>query len=174
MLGANKGAAMSYVSNTLGAKERLCYRTGYHWLYWFAAYALAAPALAIAMGGYPFEPFDYVLGAAALIALPFGLIMLVRAYATEIVVTSERLIVKHGLISYSVDEIYLDTIEEVDVLESILGRILGFGRVEVHGAGNANIVVDFVSRPDLLRHEIQDARGHLHGPGAMDAAAVAA
>jgi uncharacterized membrane protein YdbT with pleckstrin-like domain len=149
---------MSYVGKTRGANEQTRYRTGYHCLYWLGAYALAAPAFAIALGGYPYDILDYVLGAGALLALPFGLIMLVRAYAAEFVVTSERFVVKRGLVSYAADEICLDTIEEVDIDESILGRLLGFGTLEVNGAGNAKIAVNFISRPDRLRREIQDAR----------------
>lgn len=165
---------MDYVDRTLGEKEQTRYRTGYHWLYWLASYALAAPAFAIAIGGYPFDTLDFGLGAAALVAMPFGLVMLVRAYAAEIAVTSERFIVKRGLISYAADEICLDTVEEVDISESILGRMLGFGKVEVHGAGNANIIVDFVSRPDRLRHEIQIARQQCLRAAAVETMAVAA
>lgn len=149
---------MSYVKRTLGPKETIRYETGYHWLYWAAGYLLAAPSLVAAFSGRPYWLSEYVFDIAALIPLPFALVMLVRAYAAEIVVTSERLIIKRGLISYRADEVSLDVIEEVRITETFVGRILGYGKLEVHGTGSANIVVSWVWRPEKLRHEIQDAR----------------
>ena len=156
---------MSYVTRTLGAKERILYRTGYHWLYWLAANVLAAPAFAIALAGYPYGPREYFLGVFALVALPFGLTMLVRAYATEIVLTSDRFVKKHGLISYEVEEVSLDKIEEVTLAESVLGRILDYGTLHVHGTGEANILVRMVAHPVELRRRIQSAREDLTRTG---------
>jgi uncharacterized membrane protein YdbT with pleckstrin-like domain len=155
---------MGYATSTLGTKERVLYQGVRHWLYWLAAYLLAAPAFAIALGGYPYGPLDYALGAAALAILPFGLVLLIRAYATEIVVTSDRFILKSGLVSYHADEVGLDTIEEVDIDESVLGRLLDYGTLQIHGTGNAKIRVAFVWDPERLRRAIQNARSSVVRP----------
>lgn len=157
---------MSYVTRTLGPKETVRYATGYHWLYWAGGYVLAIPAFFAAVGGYPYFWTDYAFDIAALLLLPFALIILVRAYAAEFVVTSERLVIKRGLIAYKAVEVSLDTIEEVQITQSFLGRIFAYGEVKIRGTGNANIDVKMVWRPEMFRHEIRDARAAFTEAGA--------
>jgi len=156
---------MSFVSQTSGASERLLFQTSYHWLYWLGGMLLtAAPLLAWAV-----SPIGYWVGVAVLcltlIAVPFGLVILVRAFATEIAVTSDRFIKKSGLISIQTEDISLDSVEEVDLEESILGALFGYGTLEVHGSGTGSIRVEMVRSPERLRQEIENAREALHASG---------
>lgn len=134
---------MSYVSQTLGSKERILYSTGYHWLY-----ALGAMLLTISILG-----------------LPWGIAMFMRSFATEIAVTSDRFVRKTGLISIKSEEVSLDKIEEVTVDQTILGRIFGYGNVQVHGTGMGDIKCQMVDNPIRLRREIQTAREGLKTKG---------
>ena len=134
---------MSYISQTLGSKERILYQTGYHWLY-----SLGAMLLTISILG-----------------LPWGVAMFIRAFATEIAVTTDRFVRKTGLISIQSEEVSLDKIEEVTVQQSILGRIFGYGNVQVHGTGMGDIKCAMVDNPVRMRREIQTAREGLKSKG---------
>ena len=72
---------------------------------------------------------------------------------------------KTGLVSINTEEMSIDKIEEVNVEETILGRIFGYGTVSVHGTGAGDIKVYMVTDPVNLRREIQTAREHVRGKG---------
>ena len=149
---------MSYINQTLGSKERILYQTGYHWLYWLGAGLLIAPVIAVAAVGYPYGNLSKVLLVAGLLLLPFGLRLLMRAWTTDIAVTSDRFVRKTGFIAIKSEEVSLDKIEEVTVDQSILGRLFGYGNVQVHGTGMGDIKCYIVDSPVRMRREIQTAR----------------
>lgn len=149
---------MSYVTRTLGPQEKVLYSTGYHWLVWFGAALLCAPAFSVAVAGYPFDALDYVVLGLGLIPLPFGLFYLGKTLSTEIAVTNECFIRKSGIVSFDTEELELDNIETINVEQSILGRVLGYGSLTAHGTGREEIKVRMVNRPVALRRQIQLAR----------------
>jgi len=152
---------MSYVSRTLGNNERILYSTGYHWLYWLGTTILLAPFLAVAIGGLPYGGWDYFFLVLAFVPFIFGIRYFVHGIALEIAVTSDRFVKKTGLIAIQTEEVSLDKIEEVNIAESIMGRIFGFGTVQVHGTGAGDIIVNMVAYPVHLRRQIQTAREQL-------------
>ena len=156
---------MSYVQRTLGTKETVLFSTGYHWLYWLGVSILAGPFCAIALVSIPYDGWDYMLLAMLLIPFYFGMIRFVHGIALEVAVTSDRFVKKTGLVSITTEEVSLDKIEEVNVDETILGRIFGYGTVSVHGTGAGKIRVLMVTDPVKLRREIQTAREQLRSKG---------
>lgn len=156
---------MSYVSRTLGTKERVLYLTGYHWLYWIGTAIISAPFIMVAVGGLPYEGLDYLYLALAVIPFAYGAYYFVHGIALEVAVTTDRFVKKTGLVSITSEEVSLDKIEEVNVSESILGRIFGYGNVDVHGTGAGAIHVTMVNDPVRLRREIQSAREGLKVKG---------
>lgn len=149
---------MSYVSRTLGSHERILFTAGYHWLLWLGIALLIAPAPTVAVFGYPYTADDYAYLLLGLAALPFGLVYFARAVSSEIAVTTDRFIRKAGLISFDTEEVGLEMIETVIVEQSILGRVLGYGTLRVHGTGQNQIEVSMIDRPVRLRLQIQLAR----------------
>ncbi len=156
---------MSYVSQTLGMKEKVLYQTGYHWIYWIVAAILIAPVVVVAILGYPYNALSITLLIFGLIILPIGLSYLIRAWTTEIAVTSDRFVRKTGFLSIKTEEVSLDKIEEVTVNQSILGRVFGYGDVQVHGTGMGDIKCRMVDSPIHMRREIQTAREGLKEKG---------
>src|SRR3954467_3707908 len=102
---------MSYIEQSLGGGETVIARGHFHWLYKLAAWiALLAPGLALvlllglcARQPAPFAKDDPVTWYALLMALFFlwgaftFLKLMVRAWTTEIGVTSHRFVEKYGL-----------------------------------------------------------------------------
>lgn len=156
---------MSYVSRTLGPKEAIRFSTGFHWLYWLGASLLAGPFFAVLLVRIPYNPWDLIL--LAMLAVPcwFGVLRIIDGIALEVAVTSDRFVRKAGLIAVTTEEVSLDKIEEVNVEETILGRIFGYGSIHVHGTGAGRIKVVMVADPEGLRREIQTARENLKTRG---------
>ncbi len=91
----------------------------------------------------------------------FAHMMIVKA-TTEIAVTNERLIYKHGLIARDVMEISIDRIEGVNVRQGILGRLLGYGRISARGMGVGEVILPRIEKPIMLKRAIDEAQ-NLHG-----------
>ncbi len=156
---------MSYVQRTLGNKETVLFSTGYHWLYWLGVSLLAGPFFAVALVSIPFAGWDYLILSMLLVPFYFGFVRFIRGISLEVAVTSDRFVKKTGFVSITTEEVSLDKIEEVNVDESILGRIFGYGTVSVHGTGAGDISVDMVTDPVGLRRQIQTAREHIRSRG---------
>jgi len=87
----------------------------------------------------------------------FGQMMIIKA-TTEIAVTTKRLVIKEGVIARRVDEMNIDRIESVHVTQSVLGRLLDFGVVQVRGMGVGEITLPVLARPIAIRQAIEKAK----------------
>jgi uncharacterized membrane protein YdbT with pleckstrin-like domain len=158
---------MSYVSRTLGKSEKILFSTGYHWLYWLGAATLAGPFIVFLIVGTlnAFPARDIFLLILAAAPFVYGTYRFVHGIALEVAVTTDRFVKKSGLVSIQTEEVSLDKIEEVNIEESIMGRIFGFGTIYVHGTGAGKIRMPMVNDPVQLRREIQTAREQLKHKG---------
>ena len=133
-----------------------------HWSVYLRATLFAIVALALLIGSQ-FIPQDEPAAATALlvaagvvgiITLWFWLRAFIDRATTEFAVTSRRVIYKDGLIRRRTFEMNLGAVESVDVTQSILGRILGFGEVRVHGIGGSWEPYPLISDPLTFRSHI--------------------
>jgi uncharacterized membrane protein YdbT with pleckstrin-like domain len=85
--------------------------------------------------------------------------------ATEMAVTSKRIIAKTGLADRRTIEILLSKIESVAVEEPALGRLLGFGTVVVRGTGGTPEVFEKIYHPLEFREQVQRQAAGEPGPG---------
>ena len=74
--------------------------------------------------------------------------------------TNRRLIYKRGIIWRVSREVNLAQIESVDVGQSILGRLLGYGEIAVRGTGGSWDPIPIISRPLMFRSHITAADLH--------------
>jgi uncharacterized membrane protein YdbT with pleckstrin-like domain len=96
-----------------------------------------------------------------LLVVVVGLVLLVIAWiryrTTEFAVTDRRIIAKTGLISRSTVELFLDKVEALQVEQSVMGRILDFGTVSIHGTGATHEPFSNISAPLTLRKQFMQA-----------------
>jgi uncharacterized membrane protein YdbT with pleckstrin-like domain len=156
---------MSYVHKVLLPGETMLYQTGLHWLVYGRAILLlvAAAALAVATvavtGGDDLASTgpEAALAAAALVAF-LGILALlhaaIRRASTELAVTDQRVIFKTGIIARHTLEMNRSKVESVDVDQSILGRILGYGTVTLRGTGGSLEPIRAISTPLIFRSHI--------------------
>src|SRR5258707_8950198 len=91
-------------------------------------------------------------------AAMFGLLALaswaraaIRRATTELAVTDRRVIYKAGLLARHTLEMNRSKVESVDVDQSILGRIFGFGTIIVRGTGGSLEPIRMINDPFTFR-----------------------
>lgn len=161
---------MGYVESNLIAGERITYRARLHWILLvqpaLVSIALAATALALVWFAIAGKHSDSVTKGVATFGtimlvfsgLPIGFAMLARRSA-EFAVTNKRVILKTGLLRNRTAEMFLNKIESVGVDQSLAGRLLGYGSIEIRGTGGSLEPFHQVSAPLEFRRQIQEQIG---------------
>jgi len=158
---------MSYVEKHLIEGETIIYETRLHWI------VLVGPFLLAALFGLPGlgmfilsgrTTSDKTVASESLIILgvaffAVALIFIVRGIlvrnATEMTVTNKRVFVKVGLAARRTVELLLSRVESIGVQESVMGRMLGYGTVIVHGTGGTPEVFNMIAHPLEFRTQVQ-------------------
>lgn len=91
--------------------------------------------------------------------LTLGLLPLIDYRTSEFAVTNKRVIMKMGWISRRVLELNLHKIESVNVGQSLLGRLLGYGTITVIGTGGTRETFDRIAHPFAFRKAFQEQEG---------------
>lgn len=139
-----------------------------HWM--AIARALAVPVLLVALvilvldvavgsvagANAALSSIQVVLTLAALVsvALWAGWVW-INWLAAEITLTDQRVIQEEGVLVRSSQVIPLDRVQDVTTVQSLIGRLLDYGTVEVDTAGRVtNEVLTYVPGPQMLRDQI--------------------
>jgi uncharacterized membrane protein YdbT with pleckstrin-like domain len=145
-------------------EERIIFKTNPHWLF------VVAPEFALAVLGtlivrYP--PFllpgqiPAARGLPGLFGAAFSFVMTVVFLdwiCTKYHLTTMRLIEERGIIGKRIRSIRLDKVQDVTCKFGILGRIFGFGDIEIESAGTyGKIVFGSLPSPQRLQGEIEKA-----------------
>ena len=151
---------MSYVQRVLQPGETVVHQSRLHPLIFLPAliWLLIALALLIASTQASDDRVNIALIAAAVL---FGVLALaswaraaIRRVTTELAVTDRRVIYKSGLLSRHTLEMNRSKVESVDVDQSILGRMFGFGTIVLRGTGGSLEPMRMISDPLVFRSHI--------------------
>jgi len=118
----------AYVNNNLIRGEVVVYETTYHWIIFFSLKAL----------------------------ITLFISPLMDRWTDEFAITNKRIIIKTGLIGRRTIELNLSKIESVNVDQSIFGRILGFGSVQIVGTGGTRETFTNINNPITFRKRFQE------------------
>jgi uncharacterized membrane protein YdbT with pleckstrin-like domain len=107
---------------------------------------------------------EWILAAALLLftCLPFIYEWLYRR-SIEYVLTDQRLIVSKGLLSRTSNALLLNRVSEVTVEQSFIGRLAGFGSVEVIGFSGAGDVFYGIADPYAFQRLVFEQLMHIRG-----------
>ena len=117
-----------YIQNNLVRDEHVEYETTYHWVIFFSIRAV----------------------------LTLFISPLIDRYTDEFAITNKRVIVKTGLISRKTLEMNHSKIESVNVEQSIVGRIFGFGTIRIVGTGGTKESFTNIKKPLTFRKRFQE------------------
>ena len=151
---------MSYIEKNLMNGENILYRARLHWVVflWPVIWLIVAAVFfsrgtdTAVMAGRLF----------VLIAVFKGIESFITFSTSEFGVTDQRVIAKVGFIRRNSIEIFLAKLEAIQVNQSILGRILGYGSITVSGTGGTRDAFHNISNPLELRRKIQEQISTLH------------
>jgi len=149
---------MSYIRSSLGANETVHYIAHFHWIRYAMAYGALIIFIILGILSYS-QQYPAVVLVPPIVGLLIFLGIMLPIWTTEIGVTSQRIIYKTGFISRDTKELQLRSIEEVSMQQGVLGRILGYGRIEIYGTGEEEITLPNLDDPLELRKALQEAIG---------------
>jgi uncharacterized membrane protein YdbT with pleckstrin-like domain len=113
----------NYVNNNLIKGETIEFETTYHWIIFFNWRSI----------------------------LTLFIRAILLRWSDEFAITNHRIIIKTGLISRRTLEMNLNKVETVNVDQSILGRIFGYGTIRIVGTGGTNEVFETIAHPIEFR-----------------------
>ena len=130
-----------------------------HWIFFLGPALLSAVAAAVAVTvvvKFPTAPVEVAWVLAGMVALPVLWLLgrALRWHGMSLVVTTTRLIHRQGVFGQDVTQVRLLRISEVSCAQTMLGRLVGSGRLVVGIPTEEPFVVDDVRRPRALQRVI--------------------
>ena len=116
-----------YVNSNLISGEHVVYEAKYHWILFVSLKAI----------------------------LTLFISPLIDYHTSEFAITNKRIITKVGLIRRKTMELNIPKVESVNVDQTILGRILGYGAISIVGTGGSRETFYKISRPLEFRKAFQ-------------------
>jgi len=89
------------------------------------------------------------------ITLPLAIWEWLRLRSIEQGVTTKRVILKTGIISRKSEEMKLSSVETVEIIQSVMGRMFGFGTVKITGRGISDLVFKNIDDPMDVKRKIE-------------------
>lgn len=158
---------MSYIDNNLLTDEHVVYRTHLHWIIFsrsilwlllaFVLYFLYVTYMPLSTQKYS----QFVIAIPLIIAILEAIPKLVLYNTSEFGVTDKRVIVKTGFIRVNSSENFLQKVENIQVNQSIGGRILGYGTIIIIGTGGTQEPFHLIHDPLMFRKQVQEQVGVL-------------
>ena len=135
---------MSYVKKNLISGEEIIYQASNHWF-------ILIPSFFYGILGI----FSLVfLALTAFLSLPITLFLFILSFnaalpyfVNELAMTNKRVISKKGFIRSDTSELKLSKLETIEIKQSVLGRILGFGKIICIGTGGSETYIDNIDHP---------------------------
>jgi membrane protein YdbS with pleckstrin-like domain len=156
---------MSYVEKQLARGEEIVYQGAQHWwavvvrVWW--AIVLTIFAMAVLMWALTWDPsiIQTIVEIAGLIGLVVGLVRMGTAiwdwHNTEYVITDKRILRAEGILNKRVASTSLEKVNDVLLDQSLFGRILGFGDLDIlTAADELSGVNDFPTLADPIEFKL--------------------
>jgi hypothetical protein len=146
--------AKTYLEGLLGENEKILLETHQHWFVLFGKIFLEILLIVLIVGGifiaYPFYPIA-IYGLVLVLVPVIGILNDVLVWQNKAyIVTTHRVIQTSGVFSKDVVDSSLEKVNDVKLSQSFLGRLFGFGDIEILTASELGA---------NLFHEINDPVG---------------
>ena len=89
----------------------------------------------------------------------------IKRQSSDFAVTNKRVMMKVGVFSARSVELLLNKIEAIAVNQSLVGRIFGYGDIEVTGSGGTKEEFASIQAPLEFRRAVQSVTDAQHGAG---------
>ena len=148
---------MSYVKGTLSQGEEIKEKVKLHWYNYLRSFFLGLILLFILIVyiAVPIKEVIYVF-LFVLVCLLYDILTL---YTMEMVVTNKRVVYRKGIISIKTEELKTEKIEAIEIKQTILGRILGYGNICFAGLGVSKVEFKGIDNPWVVKSRIESILG---------------
>ncbi len=151
---------MPYPKNLINEGEQVALDLNPHWWY-FSKHILTSIPLALALVGVLALDGDsrkylgYAWGALAVVWAGWLLLKFLSWRFTHFVVTSDRVIYRHGVLAKRSVEIPLERISNINFEQGIFERVIGAGDLQIDSAGKeGQSYFSDIRHPDGVQQEI--------------------
>jgi uncharacterized membrane protein YdbT with pleckstrin-like domain len=164
----SREVTMSYVESNLVPGEKIIYETRLHWIVMlghllFGLLLLALPGALLVLYAIRHPEVEnqtrHLMQGGGIALLVFGIAIIivgaVRRNATEMAVTTRRVVIKTGLASRKTIEMLLHKVESIEVSETAVGRMMGYGTIVVMGTGGTSEPFHKMAHPLEFRSHVQ-------------------
>lgn len=166
------------IEDQLQSGEEILYRahlTRLPLVPWILGLALALVGAGLAWNLLGSEPLALAAGAVALVLLGFILVKWMVLRSHDYVLTNRRVIREEGIVSRRSMDASLGKINNVEHRQTVWGRLLGYGDVEIDTASETGTTrFAGISRPLDFKREILSATEAYRYAGSLPPAAAAA
>ena len=120
----------------------------------YIAKTMAPDEVILATGNFPLV-YDLVtlLWFISIVGIPICINRMINKYSTELAVTSKRFVYKRGVIARRTDEFTSNRIKHISVRQTVMGRILNYGRVSIKGT-DIDLHLPDISNPTKFRRAL--------------------
>lgn len=159
---------MTYVTSNMVPGETLIYETRLHWIVMLGhlvvgCLLLSVPGVLLLVYALSHASMDttdlHLMEAGSVALLVCGLVVIlmgmVRRNATEMAVTNHRVVIKTGLMSRTTIEMLLNKVESIEISETAVGRMLGYGTIVMIGTGGTPEPFHKMAHPLEFRSHVQ-------------------
>ncbi|MBI3441182.1 MAG: PH domain-containing protein [Proteobacteria bacterium] len=153
-----------YVRKTLMPDERCVKDARFSWLYVLQAWILWGLCLLFGFAvrhvvspSLGPQSWYFVAGGAGFGGWLF-LLMMLRKWTTEIILTTERLIYKRGFLSVTVEEVDIEQLASDNVDQSIWGRLFDYGQIHVRCIEADDIYLPAITHPYEFRNALEQQK----------------
>lgn len=132
-----RGGPMDYVSRMLGERERVVFTTHQHWMVLATSFLvnLVLGLVILFVTAIVWVPLGFPLGWVTAVLLIIPIVRFVYHYLIwenrDYVITNRRVIQVSGIINKDVIDSSLEKVNDVEMRQSVLGRILDYGDLEI-------------------------------------------
>ncbi len=161
-----QGRSMSYIESNLLDDEHLVHQAHLHWIIFIKAifwliiailiYLLVPPLYYSPTGAAPIPIHKIALLIPIIFTLTYAMGAQIRYRTSEFGITDKRIMIKLGFLRRYTFENFLQKVESIQVYQSLLGRILNYGSIIIHGTGGSREVYALLNDPLLFRKMAQE------------------
>ncbi len=127
---------MGYIEDSLTPGEQVVAQFRLHWKVWIGPILLTL----------------------LVVTIPIAIYQWLKLRSHEFGVTTKRVVHKYGIIGRESDEMQLRSLETVEISQSVMGRILGFGEVQLTGRGISDLNLKDLADPLGVKKQIESVR----------------
>lgn len=127
---------MGYIEDSLTSGENVVAHFRLHWKVWIVPILLTL----------------------LIVTIPIAIYQWLKLLSHEYGVTTKRVVHKWGIVGRESDEMQLSSLETVEIRQSVMGRIFGFGEVQLTGRGISDLNLKDMADPLEVKKQIESVR----------------